>query len=45
MERTPNTQEYTAVSWEMHRPAVGMSFPIVSHGLTLVGEARKETCP
>jgi hypothetical protein len=40
-----HTQEYTAVAWEMHRPADGMAFPIVSHGFTLVGEARKETCP
>ncbi len=47
MVRTPNTQEYTAVAWEMHRPADGMAFPLVSHGFTLVvvGEARKETCP
>jgi hypothetical protein len=45
MVHTPNTQEYTAVAWEMHRPADGMSFLIVSHGFTLVGEARKETCP
>jgi hypothetical protein len=45
MLRTPNTQEYTAVAWEMHRPADDMSFPIGSHRFTLVGEARKETCP
>ena len=45
MVHTPNTQEYTAVAWEMHRPVDGMSFPIVSHGFTLAGEARKETCP
>ncbi len=45
MVRTPNTQEDTAVAWERHRPADGMAFPIGSHGFTLVGEARKETCP
>jgi len=44
MVRIPTTQEYTAVAWEMHRPAVGMAFPIVSHGFALVGEAGKETC-
>ena len=45
MVRIPTTQEYTVVAWEMHRPAVGMAFPIVSHGFALVGEAGKETCP
>jgi len=44
MVHIPNTQEYTAVAWEMHRPADGMAFPIVSHGFALVGEAGKETC-
>ena len=44
MGHTPNTQEYAAVAGEMHRPAVGMAFPIVSHGFALVGEAGKETC-
>ena len=41
MVRTPNTQEYTAVAWEMHRPADDMAFPIVSHGFTLVGQAER----
>ncbi len=39
MVRTPNTQEYTVVAWEMHRPADGITFPIVSHGFALVGQA------
>lgn len=38
---TPNTQEYTAVAWEMHRPADGMAFPIVSHGFALVGQGER----
>jgi hypothetical protein len=44
MGHTPNTQEYTAVAGEMHRPAVGMAFPLVSQRFTFVGEVRKETC-
>jgi hypothetical protein len=43
MVRTPNTQEYTAVAWEMHRPADGMAFPIVSHGFALVGQGERRS--
>ena len=45
MGRTPNTQKYSAVVWEMHRAADGMASPIGSQGFTLVGEANKETGP
>jgi hypothetical protein len=38
---TSNTQEYTVVAWEVHRPADGIPFPIVSHGFALVGQAEE----
>ena len=39
----PNTQEYTAVAWEMHRPADDIAFPIVSHGFALVGQGERRS--